>query len=57
MSDKRRAQGHTPVLRTRPATMLTAIGLCVLIMILQLVPEFRDGGWSRLAAPSLSAVQ
>ena len=33
--------------------MLTAIGLCVLIMILQLVPEFRDGGWSRLAAPSL----
>lgn len=23
----------------RPATMLTAIGLCVIIMLLQLVPE------------------
>ena len=28
MPDERRAQGPKPVLRTRPATMLTAIGLC-----------------------------
>ena len=39
MPDERRAQGPKPVLRTRPATMLTAIGLCVLIMVMQLVPE------------------
>ncbi len=32
----------TPHLRTRPATMLTAIGLCVIIMLIQLVPEFTD---------------
>jgi len=57
MPDKRRAQGHTPILRTRPATMLTAIGLCVLIMIIQLVPEFRDGGWGRLATPATSSMQ
>ena len=44
MSDDRRAQSPTPVLRTRPATMLTAIGLCVFIMVMQLLPEFRDSG-------------
>ena len=49
MPDERRAQGPTPVLRTRPATMLTAIGLCVLIMVIRLVPDFRDPGSSHLA--------
>ena len=49
MSDVRRMQGPTPVLRTRPATILTAMGLCVFIMIIQLVPEFRDGP-SRLSS-------
>ena len=39
MPDERRAQGPKPVLRTRPVTMLTAIGLCVLIMVIQLVPD------------------
>ena len=27
-----------------PATMLTAIGLCVIIMLIQLVPEFQAMG-------------
>ena len=44
MPDERRAQGPKPVLRTRPVTMLTAIGLCVFIMVIQLVPDFRDPG-------------
>ena len=44
MSDDRRAKSPTPVLRTRPATMLTAIGLCVFIMVMQLLPQFSDGG-------------
>lgn len=57
MPDERRLRGQAPVLRTRPATMLTAIGLCVLIMILQFVPEFRDGGWARLATPVALATQ
>jgi hypothetical protein len=52
MSDERRPQGPKPVLQTRPATMLTAIGLCVLIMIIQLVPEFRDSGVGRGPAPA-----
>jgi hypothetical protein len=39
VSDKRTP---TPHLQTRPATMLTAIGLCVLIMIIQLVPNAQD---------------
>ena len=29
--------------------MLTAIGLCVFIMIMQLLPEFRDGGLPRFS--------
>ena len=48
MSDDRRAKSPTPVLRTRPATMLTAIGLCVFIMVLQLAPQFSDGGLNRI---------
>ncbi len=28
--------------------MLTAIGLCVFIMVMQLVPQFSDGGLNRI---------
>lgn len=48
MSDDSRAKDPTPVLRTRPATMLTAIGLCVFIMIMQLLPQFSDSGLNRI---------
>jgi hypothetical protein len=48
MSDDRRAKDPTPVLRTRPATMLTAIGLCVFIMVMQLLPQFSDSGLNRI---------
>ncbi len=44
MADERRASMPTPYLRTGPATMLTGIGLCVLLMIMQLMPEMRDAG-------------
>ena len=44
MTDERRASMPTPYLRTGPATMVTGIGLCVLLMIMQLVPEIRDAG-------------
>jgi hypothetical protein len=44
MTDERRASTPTPYLRTGPATMLTAIGLCLLLMILQFMPEMRDSG-------------
>ena len=58
MSDDRRAKDPTPVLRTRPATMLTAIGLCVFIMVMQLLPQFSEGGaLSRLtSATTVTAV-
>jgi len=34
--------------------MLTAIGLCVFIMVLQLLPQFSDGGFNRLATTTAS---
>ena len=55
MSDDRRARSPTPVLRTRPATMLTAIGLCVFIMIMQLLPQFTDGGFNRINSVTATA--
>ncbi len=55
MSDHRRATDATPVLRTRPATMLTAIGLCVFIMIMQLLPQFSDGGLNRINTGTTAA--
>lgn len=46
MTDQSKGGGRkpTPHLQTRPATMLTAIGLCVIIMLIQLVPEFQAMG-------------
>ncbi|MFN4015878.1 MAG: hypothetical protein ACK4JB_11125 [Reyranella sp.] len=44
MTDERRASAPSPYLRTGPATMLTAIGLCLLLMIMQFMPEMRDAG-------------
>jgi hypothetical protein len=46
MSDERRAREPMPYLRTRPATMLTAIGLCAEIVAMHLIPEARDVGAS-----------
>ena len=42
MTDQRQKREPKPHLQTRPATMITAIGLCVLIMLIQLVPEIKD---------------
>jgi hypothetical protein len=58
MADERPAQSPIPVLRTRPATMLTAIGLCLFIMVMQLVPEFSDGGrFSRITHTATTTAQ
>ena len=57
MSDERRARTPNPHLRTRPATMLTAIGLCVLIMIMQLVPGMRDVTSDRVPTPVAASTQ
>jgi hypothetical protein len=54
MPDERRAQVPTPHLRTRPATMLTAIGLCVVIVAMQLVPDIRDMTSSRVPAAAVA---
>ena len=56
MPDERRPQGPKPVLRTRPVTMLTAIGLCVIIMLIQLVPEFQAMG-SRIPTSVTASVR
>jgi hypothetical protein len=42
MTDQRTRRAPTPHLQTRPATMLTAIGLCALIVLMQLVPEVQS---------------
>ncbi len=57
MPDERRAQGPKPVLRTRPATLLTAIGLCLLIMVMHLVPQFRDAGSGRVLGLATASAQ
>lgn len=57
MPDERRAQGPKPVLRTRPVTLLTAIGLCVLIMVMRLVPDSRDSGASHLPVSETTAAR
>lgn len=49
MSDERRATVPSlpvpsPYLQTRPATLLTAIGLCLLVVLMQFAPEIRDSG-------------
>ena len=42
MPDDRPRRQPNPHLRTRPATMVTAIGLCLLIIAIQLVPDLQD---------------
>jgi len=43
MPDQRqRKHEPRPHLQTRPATMITAIGLCLIIMLIQLVPQIQD---------------
>jgi hypothetical protein len=43
MSDQQRKKREPkPHLQTRPATMITAIGLCVLIMLMQFMPQIQD---------------
>jgi hypothetical protein len=54
MSDDRRAKSPTPVLRTRPATMLTAICLCLFIMVMQLLPQFGESGLSRISSTTIT---
>ena len=39
MTDERNSRALNPHPRTRPATMVTAIGLCLLIIAIQLVPS------------------
>lgn len=41
MTDRPTRRTPTPHLQTRPATMLTAIGLCALIVLMQLMPEIQ----------------
>ncbi|HYC65594.1 MAG TPA: hypothetical protein VEC14_12750 [Reyranellaceae bacterium] len=57
MTDERLARVPIPHLRTRPATMLTAIGLCVIIVLLQLAPEIREFSARSAAANTVTAPQ
>ena len=57
MPDERRAHAPTPHLKTRPATMLTAIGLCVVIVAMQLVPQIHDMTSSRVTAPVVAGAR
>ena len=56
MSDQRPKREPKPHLQTRPATMLTAIGLCALIMLLQLVPQLQDAA-TRLQTTTVSSTR
>jgi hypothetical protein len=54
MSDQRQKREPKPHLQTRPATMITAIGLCLIIMLIQLMPEINDAA-SRLQTTTISS--
>ena len=56
MPDQRRKRQPNPHLQTRPTTMLTAIGLCLIIMLLQLVPQIQDAA-TRLQTTSISSAR
>jgi hypothetical protein len=56
MTDERKKRQPTPHLQTRPATMITAIGLCLLILVIQLVPQLQDGT-TRLAGTVSTSVR
>ncbi len=56
MTDERKKREPTPHLHTRPATMVTAIGLCVLIMLIQLVPQFQQAS-PRAPAQSVGSIR
>ena len=55
MTDQSKARKPVPHLQTRPATMLTAIGLCMIIMLIQLVPEFQTMGSGSRSPTSVTA--
>lgn len=55
MTDHRPRREPTPHLQTRPATMLTAIGLCALIVLMQLVPEVQ--GMMRLPSSAVTTTR
>ena len=55
MTDLHKRREPTPHLHTRPATMLTAIGLCVLILIMQLLPHLE--GTQAPATTTVSSVR
>ena len=57
MPDERQARAPTPYLKTRPATMLTAIGLCAVIIAMHLVPDIRDGTSNRVPAPVVASTR
>ena len=54
MTDDRPRRAPNPHLRTRPATMVTAIGLCLIIIAIQLVPDLQDlsSRFTTVASPS-----
>jgi hypothetical protein len=56
MPDQKQKRELKPHLQTRPATMITAIGLCVLIMLIQLMPEIDDAA-TRLQTTTISSAR
>ena len=57
MSDQQRQKRELkPHLQTRPATMITAIGLCVLIMLMQFMPQIQEAA-TRLQATTISSAR
>ena len=57
MSDQRQKRRRpNPHLQTRPATVLTAIGLCLIIMLIQLVPQIQDAA-TRLQTTTISSAR
>jgi hypothetical protein len=57
MSDEQRQKREPkPHLQTRPATMITAIGLCALIVLIQFVPQIQEAA-TRLQTTTIGSAR
>ena len=57
LDEQRVVYAPTPHLRTRPATVLTALGLCVIIMLIQFTPGMEDRISRQSPSPMASTQQ
>jgi len=54
MTNNRQRHVPSPYMQMRPATMLTALGLCAIVVLMQFVPEIQNAARAPAATLTLS---